>query len=123
MPIFHVMLSTPGEPKSESLQYESDVQPQEGSAIFVDGRWAGIREAIPTQGGGVLLDCRRFYRFAMVDESGEPVGDYFHEEPTMQVGARFMPDEEEGRVVRVQAFEDNPEHGFDGLIVVEPFED
>ncbi len=123
VPFYDLMLTTPGEPKSEFLRFEADEQPPEGAAIFVDGRWAGIREAIPTASGTVLLDCRRFYRFALVEADGASLGDYFHQQPTMEAGTRFMPDENTGRVVRVLVFDSDAEYGFDGVLVVEPFDD
>jgi hypothetical protein len=125
MPKFQVMLTTLGEPKSEFLEYEADTLPDEGAAICVDGRWAGIREAITVNGGGILLDCRRFYLFEMVDADGHSVGagEYFHEHPSMPVGQRFMPEEEAGKVFLVVGFENEGPTGFDGQLVVEPFDD
>lgn len=119
------MLSTPGQAQSEHFVYESDTEPKDGWAIYVDGRWAGIVQRYETNGRRTLLDCRRYYRFAMRDGDGSSVqsGDYFHEESTMEPGLRFMSNEELGQVFRVIAFEGDGGEQFDGAIVVEPFDD
>jgi hypothetical protein len=120
-----VLLSTLGDPKSEHLVYESESEPADDSAIYVDGRWAAILRSHPSVGGRMILECRRVYRFAMVGGDGEPVlrGDYFHDEATIAAGVRFMPDESVGKVVRVIRFQEESDDGFDGTIVVEPFDD
>ncbi len=120
---YHVRLHTPGSPTAQFLLFESGGAAGGGLAIFVNGQWAGVREAMETAGASVLLDCRRFYRVALVDEAGENLGDYFHEEPVMAAGDRFMPDERKGSVLRMVAFDAQAAYGFDGVLVVEPFVD
>lgn len=122
MPTFAVVLSTPGNPKWERLDYEAETRPKQGEAILVDGRWAAVDDVIPTAAGTHLLECQRLYRLRLIDMDAQPVepGEILSDQPRYREHETLLIDSTGDRL-RVLRMDDESPEEFDGALVVERF--
>jgi len=122
VPVFVVVLNTLGKPKWERLEYEAEMRPKQGEAIFVDGRWAFVDDVIPTESGTHLLECQRLYRLRLIDMDAQSVepGEILTDQPRYREHETLLIDST-GERLRVLRMDDEWPDDFDGALVVEPF--